>query len=79
VRSITIDPERAPTQTATSSAAFGPRPEKKCIAPSGTAPRIGRMRPPTMLRNEFGARHKERKVTSCEENMVDAAGIPVKV
>mmetsp|Transcript_59924 Transcript_59924/g.141783 ORF Transcript_59924/g.141783 Transcript_59924/m.141783 type:complete len:201 (+) Transcript_59924:1081-1683(+) len=48
VRSMMVDPARAPTPTSSWFWASGPSPEKSTIAPSGTAPRIGRTTLPTM-------------------------------
>ena len=42
VKSMIVEPARAPIPTANSSSAFGPSPEKSTMHPSGTAPRIGR-------------------------------------
>ena len=47
VSSMIVEPASAPTPTAICSCASGPNPEKSMIAPSGTAPRIGRMTEPT--------------------------------
>eukprot|EP00962_Isochrysis_galbana_P010204 scaffold2825_cov111-Isochrysis_galbana.AAC.3 len=48
VSSMMVEPARAPTPTCSCSCASAPRPEKSIIAPSGTAPRIGRTMLPTM-------------------------------
>lgn len=48
VSSMMVDPARAPTPTDSSSCASSPIPEKRTIAPSGTAPKTGRTTDPTM-------------------------------
>ena len=47
VISIIVEPASAPTPTWMLFAAFAPMPEKSTMAPSGTAPKIGRTTEPT--------------------------------
>lgn len=47
VKSIMVDPARAPTPTDSCCCALSPMPEKRTIAPSGTAPNTGSTTEPT--------------------------------
>lgn len=47
VNSMMVDPARAPTPTDSCCCASSPIPEKRTIAPSGTAPKTGRTTDPT--------------------------------
>lgn len=47
VKSMIVDPARAPTPTDNCSCASSPIPENKTIAPSGIAPKTGRTTDPT--------------------------------
>lgn len=68
VNSMMVDPARAPTPTDSSSWASSPIPEKRTIAPSGTAPSTGSTTEPTMPANEGTS----RRSSDPSEIMLDA-------
>ena len=60
VNSIIVDPASAPTPTLKLSCALSisPNPENNMMAPSGTAPRIGKTTPPTRPLKEGTSKSK---------------------